>query len=68
MSPAENKLTVSDLLPCPFCGGKAARCDCTTRGCGRVVCNACGIELVHKPGDFQATARAWNRRAVGEGS
>jgi Lar family restriction alleviation protein len=60
---------VSELKPCPFCGGEAVR---TPQFCmgymgDGVKCKRCGIQTAPLQTDAEAIA-AWNRRAEkGEG-
>lgn len=51
-----------DLLPCPFCGGKA---DYNNDG-GRwdqVICGSCGCRGCEYPDSREKAAAAWNRRS-----
>ena len=53
---------VSPLLPCPFCGGKAERCDCDEDCCNRIVCKNCRMEMVSDLDDFEHNVNVWNKR------
>ena len=49
-----------DLLPCPFCGGKASLYEDYT-GHWLVQCDSCGISTLKK-GSIEAVILDWNRR------
>lgn len=53
--------TVSDLMPCPFCGST----DLGDKGPSytQIMCNACGVSQYDQPSRAEAVA-AWNRRAT----
>jgi len=53
---------VSHLLPCPFCGGKAEKCDCEEDCCNRIVCKNCHMEMVSDLDDFKHNVNVWNER------
>lgn len=57
---------MSDLKPCPFCGGKAEVYE-TTDSCGRnvsymVECEKCEAGSGYYDGDRQLAIDAWNKR------
>lgn len=52
---------MSELKPCPFCGGEAEFCACIN-DCGRIVCIDCGVEVLWNEHEHEDNAASWNDR------
>ena len=54
---------LNGLLACPFCGGKAIKCDCEDEECNYIICKECGVEAVWCDSDYEINKLSWNMRA-----
>jgi hypothetical protein len=61
MSAQSQEAKMSDLKPCPFCGGKPYLANVAMAGCAYVVCTDCRVQSVD--GTQDRVRAAWNTRA-----
>jgi len=59
----QQDITQEELLPCPFCGGKA-KDNRDLQNWGDIFCTKCGCHML--TGDIGSATSQWNTRAANE--
>lgn len=55
---------MTELKPCPFCGGKVKRFIAPLRETVMIICETCGADVCFYGAEHEPKAtKAWNRRA-----
>ena len=57
---------MSELKPCPFCGGEAMHSVCSDKKFHLIECNSCGVETDHHATKYSAF-KYWNTRHIPKG-